>query len=67
MAAAKIEIRQLDEKLNAFRIEAARTYVIGDVITRLKRRIDDMVSSVCDEMKETRDIMLKAITGPPLT
>ncbi|GAA0267115.1 hypothetical protein LNAOJCKE_2973 [Methylorubrum aminovorans] len=63
MAAAKIEIRQLDEKLNAFKIEVARTYVTGDVITRLERRIDDLVSSVRDEMKETRQTMLKAITG----
>jgi hypothetical protein len=37
--------------------------VTGDVITRLERRIDDMVSSVRDEMKETHEIMLKAITG----
>jgi hypothetical protein len=65
MAAAKIEIRQLDEKLNAFKIEVARTYVTGDVITRLERRIDDLVSSVRDEMKETRDMMLKAITVRP--
>ncbi|CAO4179748.1 DUF2730 domain-containing protein [Methylorubrum populi] len=65
MAAAKIEIRQIDEKLSAFKIEVARTYVTGDVITRLERRIDDLVSSVRDEMKETRDIMLKALTGRP--
>ncbi|GJE70297.1 hypothetical protein [Methylorubrum podarium] len=64
MAAAKIEIRQLDEKLNAFKIEVARTYVTGDVITRLERRIDDLVSSVRDEM-ETRREMLQAITGRP--
>ncbi|MFG7490136.1 hypothetical protein [Methylorubrum rhodesianum] len=65
MAAAKIEIRQLDEKLNAFKIEVARTYVTGDVISRLEHRIDDMVTSVRQEMKETRDMMLKAITGRP--
>lgn len=67
ITAAKLEIRQLDEKLNAFKIEVARTYVTGDVITRLERRIDDLVSSVRDEMKETRQTMLKAITGrsPP--
>lgn len=35
----------------------------GDVITRLERRIDDLVSSVRDEMRETRDITLKALTG----
>ena len=65
MAAAKIEIRQLDEKLNSFKIEVARTYVTGDVITRLERRIDDLVTSVRDEMKETRREMLQAITGRP--
>lgn len=65
MAAAKIEIRSLDEKLNAFKIEVARTYVTGDVITRLERRIDDMVSSVRDEMKETREAMLKAFMRRP--
>lgn len=65
MAAAKIEIRALDEKLNAFKIEVARTYVTGDVITRLERRIDDMVVSVRDEMKETREAMLKAFMRRP--
>jgi hypothetical protein len=60
MAAAKLDIRALDDKLNAFKIEVARTYVTGDVITRLERRIDDMVTSVRDEMKETREAMLKA-------
>ncbi|GJE75897.1 hypothetical protein [Methylorubrum suomiense] len=65
MAAAKIEIASLNEKLNAFKIEVARTYVTGDVITRLEQRIDVLVNSVRDEMKETRDIMLKAITGRP--
>lgn len=63
MAAAKIEIANLNEKLNNFKIEVARTYVTGDVIHRLERRIDDMVTSVRDEMKETRDTMLRAITG----
>ena len=65
MAAAKIEIRSLDEKLNAFKIEVARTYVTGDVITRLERRIDDMVTSVRGEMKETREAMLKAFMHRP--
>lgn len=63
MAAAKIEIRSLEEKLNAFKIEVARTYVTGDVIHRLERRIDDMVTSVREEMKETRETMLSAFTG----
>lgn len=65
MASAKIEIRQIEEKLNAFKIEVARTYVTGDVISQLEHRIDDMVTSVRQEMKETRDMMLKAITGRP--
>lgn len=65
MAAAKIEIAALNEKLNAFKIEVARTYVTGDVISRLEQRIDDMVTSVRQEMKETRDMMPKAITGRP--
>ncbi len=66
MAAAKIEIRSLDEKLNAFKIEVARTYVTGDVITtRLERRIDDLVTSVRGEMKETREAMLKAFMRRP--
>ena len=65
MAAAKIEIAALNEKLNAFKIEVARTYVTGDVIQRLERRIDDLVTSVRDEMKETRREMLQAITGRP--
>lgn len=51
--AAKIEIRQLDEKLNSFKIEVARTYGTGDVTTRLERRIDDLVTSVRDAMAET--------------
>ena len=63
MAAVKIQVAAQNEALNNFKVEVARTYVTGDVITRLERRIDDMVSSVRDEMKETRDIMLKAITG----
>jgi hypothetical protein len=63
MAAAKIEFRSLDEKLNLFKIEVARTYVTADVIHRLERRMDEMVSSVRDEMKETRDTMLSAFTG----
>lgn len=46
MAAAKLEIRALDEKLNAFKIEVARTYVTVDAIHRLERRIDDIVTSV---------------------
>nr|WP_321182313.1 hypothetical protein [Methylobacterium sp. Leaf122] len=33
----------------------------GDVITRMERRVDNLVSSVRDEMKETRETMLKAI------
>ncbi|MBB2959825.1 hypothetical protein [Methylobacterium sp. R2-1] len=67
MAAVKIQIAAQTEALHNFKVEVARTYVTGDVITRLERRIDDLVSSVRDEMKETRQTMLKAITGrsPP--
>lgn len=63
MQAAKLDIRALEEKLNLFKIEVARTYVTADVIHRLERRIDDMVASVRDEMKETREAMLSAFTG----
>ncbi|CAO4167887.1 hypothetical protein [Methylorubrum aminovorans] len=63
MAAAKIEIAALNEKLNAFKIEVARTYVTGDVITRMERRIDDLVTSMREEMAATRREMLQAITG----
>jgi anti-sigma-K factor RskA len=63
LQAARLDIASLNEKLNVFKIEVARTYVTGDVITRLERRIDDMVTSVRDEMKETRETMLKAIMG----
>lgn len=61
----KIEIRSLEEKLNAFKIKVARTYVTGDVITRLEQRIDEMVTSVRGEMKETREVMLKALMHRP--
>lgn len=60
MAAVKIDLRSLDAKLADFKLEVARTYVTGDVISRLERRIDDMVSSVRDEMRDTRDQMLDA-------
>ncbi|GAA0266969.1 hypothetical protein LNAOJCKE_4514 [Methylorubrum aminovorans] len=63
MAAVKIQIAAQTKALHNFKVEVARTYVTGDVITRLERRIDDLVSSVRDEMKETRQTMLKAITG----
>ena len=63
MAAAKLEFWALDEKLNFFKIEVARTYGTADVIRRLERRIDDMVASVQEEMKETREMMLSALTG----
>lgn len=65
LQAARLDIAALNEKLNAFKIEVARTYVTGDVITRLERRIDDLVTSVRDEMKETRREMLQAIMGRP--
>lgn len=44
-------------------VEVARTYVTGDVITRMERHVDNLVSLVRDEMKETRETMLKAIMG----
>ncbi|KAB7782440.1 hypothetical protein [Methylorubrum populi] len=65
MAAVKIQIAAQTEALHNFKVEVARTYVTGDVISRLEHRIDDMVTSVRQEMKETRDMMLKAITGRP--
>ena len=67
MAAVKIQLASQAEQLNAFKVEVARTYVTGDVITRLERRIDDMVSSVREEMRETREAMLQAFLGdrPP--
>ncbi|KQP50850.1 hypothetical protein ASG40_13060 [Methylobacterium sp. Leaf399] len=61
MAAVKIEVSSVKDQLNAFKIEVARTYVTGDVITRLERRIDEMMLSVRDEMRETREQMLKAL------
>lgn len=53
MAAVKIQLASQSEQLNAFKVEVARTYVTGDIITHLERRIDDMVTSVRDEMRET--------------
>ena len=67
MAAVKIQVASQADALNAFKVEVARTYVTGDVITRLERRIDDMVSSVREEMQETRREMLDAILGRPPT
>lgn len=65
MAAVKIQVASQADQLNAFKVEVARTYVTGDVITRLERRIDDMVTSVRDEVKETRDTMLRAFMERP--
>lgn len=65
MAAVKIQVASQADALNAFKVEVARTYVTGDVITRLERRIDDMVHSVREEMQETRREMLDAILGRP--
>ncbi|WP_375453701.1 hypothetical protein [uncultured Methylobacterium sp.] len=66
MAAVKIQIASQNDLLNAFKVEVARTYVTGDVITRLERRIDDMVSSVREEMRETREAMMQAfLDGRP--
>ena len=65
MAAAKIDIASVRQELNTFKIEVARTYVTGDFVTRLEGRIDGMMKSMRDEMKETRDTMLKAFTDRP--
>ncbi|MEN3230376.1 hypothetical protein PUR21_22515 [Methylorubrum rhodesianum] len=35
----------------------------GDVITRMERRIDDLVTSMLEEMAATCREMLQAITG----
>lgn len=61
MAAVKIQVASHADALNAFKVEVARTYVTGDVITRLERRIDDMVSSVREEMRATRSELLEAV------
>jgi len=66
MAAVKIQVASVGQQLNDFKVEVARTYATHDVISRLERRIDDMVESVRDEMKETRDAMLRAfLEGRP--
>ncbi|MCP1548498.1 MULTISPECIES: hypothetical protein [Methylorubrum] len=49
--------------MHSFKVEVARTYVTGDVITRMERRIDDLVTSMREEMAATRREMLQAITG----
>ena len=63
MAAVKIQIAAQTEALHNFKVEVARTYVTGDVITRMERRIDDLVTSMREEMAATRREMLQAITG----
>lgn len=65
MASVKIEVASVREQLNLFKIEVARTYVTADAITRFESRIDAMLSSVRDEMRETRDAMLNAFTNRP--
>mgnify|MGYP007039047220 CR=1 FL=1 len=37
----------------------------GDVITRLERRVDDLVTLMREEMAATRREVLQAITGRP--
>ncbi|PXW54993.1 hypothetical protein [Methylobacterium sp. B4] len=63
MAAVKIQVAAQNEALHNFKVEVARTYVTGDVITRMERRIDDLVTSMREEMAATRREMLQAITG----
>lgn len=63
IAAVKIQVTAQNEALHNFNVEVARTYVTGDVITRMERRIDDLVTSMREEMVATRREMLQAITG----
>jgi len=63
MAAVKIQVAAQNEALHNFKVEVARTYVTGDVITQMERRIDDLVTSMREEMAATRREMLQAITG----
>ena len=65
ITAAKLRIDVLSGELNAFKIEVARTYVTGDAIQRLERRIDNMLESVRDDIKEMRELVVKATTGRP--
>lgn len=61
----KLNLERQGKDLNDFKVEVARTYVTGDVISRLEGRIDAMVSSVREEMRETREAMLDAILNRP--
>lgn len=67
LASVKLNVERQGDALNAFKVEVARTYVTGDVITRLESRIDAMVSSVRDEMRATRTELLDAVLNgrPP--
>lgn len=59
----KLGLERQGQELNAFKVEVARTYVTGDVITRLEGRIDGMISSVQNEMRATRKELLDAVLG----
>lgn len=59
----KLGLERHGQDLNAFKVEVARTYVTGDVITRLEGRIDGMISSVQNEMRATRKELLDAVLG----
>ncbi|WP_267423469.1 hypothetical protein [Methylobacterium sp. GC_Met_2] len=43
----------------------AQTYVTGNVITRLERRIDEIAKFVRDYMNEMRGVMLKPFMRRP--
>lgn len=59
----KLNLKGQVQDLNAFKVEVARTYVTGDVITRLEGQIDGMISSVQNEMRATRKELLDAVLG----
>ncbi|KQQ26085.1 hypothetical protein ASF58_14380 [Methylobacterium sp. Leaf125] len=63
MATVKLNLERQGQDLNAFKVEVARTYVTGDVITRLEGRIDGLISSVQNEMRATRKELLDAVLG----
>jgi hypothetical protein len=63
MATVKLNLERVGQDLNAFKVEVARTYVTGDVITRLEGRIDGLISSVQNEMRATRKELLDAVLG----
>ncbi|MBA9067149.1 hypothetical protein FHR71_000879 [Methylobacterium sp. RAS18] len=61
----RIQVAAQNEALHNFKVEVARTYMTGDVITHMERRIDDLVTSMCEETATTHREMIQAITGHP--